>query len=133
MELKNENAPKHNNVDQKKKNDHKPELKKKWLITAGGGMAIFGAGLCVFSEAAFAKHDGAGLGTWIGMGTLALILINTGLAIFGNAVVQKSYMESRKRLAKRGNNFNNRRKNYNKPKSKGPRPKNQGAEAKADS
>lgn len=112
MEIKNEKSTNPNNDD----------LKKKWLLTTVAGLALLSVGLCVFSAAAFAKHDGGEIGAWIGKGILALALINAGVFIFGNSIVQKSYMESRRRLALRGNN---RRKNFNKPKNKGPKKKPQ--------
>lgn len=112
MEIKNEKSTNPNNE----------ELKKKWLLTTATGLALLSVGLCVFSAAALSCYDGAEMGLWLGMGIIGLILINAGVFIFGNSIVQKSYMESRRRLALRGNN---RRKNFNKPRSKGPKKKPQ--------
>lgn len=110
MEIKNEKSTNPNN----------DQLKKKWVLTTGSALALVSVGLYVFSEAIFARLNGTELGAWVGMLLISLILINAGIFIFGNSVVQKSYMESRRRLALRGNN---RRKNFNKPRNKGPKKK----------
>lgn len=108
MESKNDK-----NHEQKKENQS-ANLKKKWLLTSAVGLSLVGAGLCVFAEAAFARHDGAEFAAWFVQGLISLILINGGISIFGNAVTQKSYMDSRKRLRNRNSNSNYKKRNYKK-------------------
>lgn len=68
----------------------------KWLMLAPLSLLIFGAGLCVFSEAAHAKQTGAPFRQWFLWGTYSLILINGGLALFGQAVRFRAQLDYRR-------------------------------------
>ena len=39
------------------------------------------------------KYSGAGTWEWVLWGTLALVILNTGLSLFGDAVLQRSRYE----------------------------------------
>lgn len=72
---------------------------------SGGGLALVGLGLCLFGEALHMKHtvtEGYG---WVLYGTLSLVVINAGLAVFGQAVVFKSQLDYKKNRKK----FNQKR------------------------
>lgn len=68
----------------------------KWLILAPLSLALIGAGLCVFSEAAQARHTGAPFMQWFLWGTYSLILINGGLSLFGQAVRHRTQLDYRR-------------------------------------
>ncbi|NQZ75385.1 MAG: hypothetical protein HRT61_04630 [Ekhidna sp.] len=68
----------------------------KWLVFGGLGLALTGAGLSFAIEAAFIKHSHEGY-SWVWLGTGALIVFNTGLALIGEAnhARIKHYLEKR--------------------------------------
>jgi hypothetical protein len=68
-------------------------LKRKWLVFSGIGLGLFGMGICFVAEAAYLKHNGADVFTWISLGTVSLIVTNSGLAIFGQAIIYKMKMD----------------------------------------
>jgi hypothetical protein len=68
----------------------------KWLLLAPVSLVLVGAGLCVFSEAAHAKHTGAPFRQWFLWGTYSLILINGGLSLFGQAVRYRVQIDYRR-------------------------------------
>lgn len=68
----------------------------KWLLLAPLSLLIIGAGLCVFSEAAQAKHTGAPFRQWFLWGAYSLILINGGLSLFGQAVRFRAQLDYRR-------------------------------------
>lgn len=59
--------------------------KKLWLLMAPSGLVIIGAGLSMAIDAGFCKMNNE---SWIGYGTVALIVFNTGICIFGRAVAE---------------------------------------------
>jgi hypothetical protein len=63
--------------------------KKRWLIQAPIGLSLFGFGLCLFSEAGHIKHSGGELGDWFALGTLSLIVVNSGLSLVVDAGLWK--------------------------------------------
>lgn len=77
----------------------------KWLLLAPVSLLLIGAGLCVLSEAGWAKHTGAPIRQWFLWGAYGLILVNGGLSLFGQAVrfrVQLDYRRFvRRELKKR--------------------------------
>lgn len=75
-------------------------LYTKWLISAIGGLAMIGFGLCIFSEAANLKHTGAPFLRWFLLGSYSLIMINGGLSIFGKAIIYKIRLENKKLFKK---------------------------------
>ncbi|QJW89857.1 hypothetical protein HNV11_10955 [Spirosoma taeanense] len=68
----------------------------KWLILAPLSLLLIGAGLCVLSEASNAKHTGAPFRQWFLWGTYALILVNGGLSLFGQAVRYRVQLDYRR-------------------------------------
>ncbi len=75
-------------------------LYTKWLICAIGGLLIIGFGLCLFSEAGHLKHTNEPFLRWFLLGTYSLIMINGGLAIFGQAIIFKVKMANKKIIKK---------------------------------
>jgi ABC-type siderophore export system fused ATPase/permease subunit len=75
-------------------------LYTKWLISAIGGLAMIGFGLCIFSEAANLKHTDAPFLRWFLLGSYSLIMINGGLSIFGKAIIYKIRLEQKKLIKK---------------------------------
>lgn len=61
-------------------------LKRNWLLCAASGLALVGLGLSLMGEALMLKYDRAGFAQWFWLGTLALVVINSGLAVFGKAI-----------------------------------------------
>jgi hypothetical protein len=55
--------------------------KKKWLLRAGCGAALAGAGLCCLIESGFYRHNGAETLNWVIAGTLSLVLTMAGLSL----------------------------------------------------
>lgn len=67
--------------------------RQRWLIRAAAGLAIFGFGACLVAEAAMKKYSGVPTLEWVTWGTLSLIVLNSGLSIFGDAILQRSRYE----------------------------------------
>ncbi len=66
---------------------------RKWLFRAPAGLVLIGFGACLIAEAAMDKYDGAPALHWVSYGTLALVVFNSGLSIFGDAVLQRCRYE----------------------------------------
>ncbi len=62
------------------------QLKRNWLLCAASGLALVGLGLSLMGEALMLKHDQVDFAEWFWLGTLALVVINSGLAVFGKAI-----------------------------------------------
>jgi hypothetical protein len=62
---------------------------KNWLIKAPLGLVLVGFGACLIVEAGFLKHSGAAAFDWIVAGTTALVVFNSGLCIFGDAILAR--------------------------------------------
>jgi len=73
------------------------QQKKLWFIKAPLGLSIFGFGVCLVSEAAMLKYSGADTWDWVLNGTLALVVLNAGLCVFGDAVKHRALFESNRR------------------------------------
>jgi hypothetical protein len=56
-------------------------LKKKWLKHAVSGLILNGFGLSIFGEAIIAKLNQSNFLNWFTLGTIALILINSGISL----------------------------------------------------
>ena len=63
--------------------------KKQWLWRAPLGLALVGFGLCLLTEAGQTKFAGADWTVWVPFGTLALVVVNSGLCVFGDAVLHR--------------------------------------------
>ncbi|MEM9836899.1 MAG: hypothetical protein AAF828_10375, partial [Bacteroidota bacterium] len=67
---------------------------RSWLIKAPLGLATIGFGACLIAEAAVVKYTTpAETWTWVAYGTLALIIFNAGLCVFGDAVKHRVHYE----------------------------------------
>jgi len=69
--------------------------KKRWLLLATIGLILIGMGLCLVIDAAFFKESGAATIHWVAYGTGALIVFNSGISIFGQAVVERIKLEKK--------------------------------------
>ncbi|MCU0433964.1 MAG: hypothetical protein MUC87_10960 [Bacteroidia bacterium] len=63
---------------------------KKHLFLAPAGLVLIGAGLSMAIDAGFVRAAG---GSWLLYGTLALVVLNSGISIFGRAVVEQIRQE----------------------------------------
>jgi 2-iminobutanoate/2-iminopropanoate deaminase len=57
----------------------------RWLIQAPLGLMLIGFGTCLVAEGAMLKYDGK---PWFWFGTVALCVLNSGLCIFGDSIIQ---------------------------------------------
>lgn len=73
-------------------------LRVKWLLSATVGMMLVGYGLSVLSEAGNLKHSNAPFLRWFLLGTYSLIMVNSGLALFGQAIIFRMRIENRKMI-----------------------------------
>lgn len=62
--------------------------KKKWLLLAPSGLMAIGAGACLVDWAGTLKAQGAPPTKWIIAGTAALVVLNAGVSVFGQSVVE---------------------------------------------
>jgi hypothetical protein len=62
--------------------------KEKWLLLAPVGLLTVGAGACLVSWAGALKEKGAPTSKWVGAGTVALVVFNAGLSLFGHGVAE---------------------------------------------
>ncbi|CAI8290549.1 MAG: Uncharacterised protein [Bacteroidota bacterium] len=67
---------------EKQKNTFRNSLR--WWAYSIGGLVLIGAGLSVLGEAIIAKSMGK---AWFLVGTLALILVNSGICLVAGAVI----------------------------------------------
>lgn len=68
-----------------KKNKHY----RRWLLQAPLGLVILGFGACLIAEAAMLKYGGAPAWQWVAGGTVALVVFNSGLCIFGDSILHR--------------------------------------------
>lgn len=73
--------------------------KKKWLLLAPGGLMLIGAGACLVDWAGTLKTQGAPLAKWVPVGTAALVVLNAGVSIFGQSVVESVLHQLREKPA----------------------------------
>jgi len=62
---------------------------RKWILHAPLGLVLVGFGACLVAEAAMLKYAGAATWKWVLYGTGALVVLNTGLSFFGDAVLNR--------------------------------------------
>lgn len=60
-----------------------------WLL-APVGLVLVGAGVSISVDAAVRRAAGAAPRRWVGQGTAGLVVLNTGLSVFGDAVRRRS-------------------------------------------
>jgi len=91
----------------------------KWLLLSPVSLLLIGAGLCVTIDAGNAKNTGAPFQQWFLLGAYGLILFNTGLSLFGQAVrfrVQLDYRRFVRRELRKRDQKQPRRKQKSPPK-----------------
>lgn len=59
--------------------------KTKWLLFSSSGLMLVGLGLSMAIDAGFKKYNGE---SWFLYGTFALIIFNSGISLFGQAVIE---------------------------------------------
>mgnify|MGYP001791500631 FL=1 len=57
-----------------------------WLAFAVGGLVLIGLGLSLFGEALIAKYEQQ---SWFWLGTISLIIVNSGISLVGQSVVYR--------------------------------------------
>ena len=62
---------------------------RKWLFRAPLGLVLTGFGACLIAEAAMLKSGGGDTWQWVLYGTIALVVLNSGLSVFGDAILQR--------------------------------------------
>lgn len=62
---------------------------KRWLIQAPVGLVIIGFGASLIAEAAMLKASGGETWSWVGYGTIALVVFNSGISVFGGAILHR--------------------------------------------
>ena len=62
--------------------------KKKWLLLAPSGLMLIGAGTCLVNWAGALKTQGSPPAKWVPAGTAALVVLNAGVSLFGQSVVE---------------------------------------------
>lgn len=74
--------------------------KRKWLLFAPLGLATIGAGASMVHWAGHLKDQQVPPAQWVAAGTAALVVLNTGLSLFGRGVVEKVLHEVREKPAR---------------------------------
>ena len=69
---------------------------RNWLLQAPFGLVLIGFGASLIAEAAMYKASGAETWSWIGYGTLALVVFNSGISVFGGAILHRVRYENSK-------------------------------------
>ena len=62
---------------------------KRWKLMAPLGLIIVGFGVCLIAESAMLKYDGVPTWKWVASGTFSLIVFNSGLCVFGDAIISR--------------------------------------------
>lgn len=70
--------------------------KKKWLLFAPAGLVGIGAGACLVGWAAGLKTKGPPA-VWVPAGTVALAVLNAGVSLFGQSIIEKVLHELREK------------------------------------
>jgi len=70
--------------------------KKRWLMFSTTGLLLTGLGLSLTLDAAFFKQSGAPTLHWVSYGTVALSVFNSGISLFGQAVIERIKLEKEK-------------------------------------
>ena len=65
----------------------------KWRLLAPLGLALIGFGVSVVGYAVELRISGTGSAAWFAWGTLGLVVLNSGVACFGEAVKHRALLE----------------------------------------
>lgn len=76
--------------------DTRDEHYEKWSEFAPLGLVLVGLGLAVTLQAAQARANKRGFLRWFIGGTLGLVIFNSGLAYFGEAVKERALYEAKR-------------------------------------
>lgn len=68
----------------------------RWLVQAPLGLVLIGFGVSLVAEAAMVKYDGANTWSWVSYGTIALVVLNSGLCVFGDSILHRVRYENTK-------------------------------------
>jgi hypothetical protein len=68
---------------------------QEWNESAPRGLLLIGFGVSLVAHAAGLKQKGRAALSWITLGTLGLIILNAGVAIFGEAVKHRTLYEQK--------------------------------------
>lgn len=71
-------------------------LKRNWLICSASGLALVGFGLSLMGEALILKYEEVAFQSWFWLGTAALVVTNSGLAVFGKAITLRVKLDREK-------------------------------------
>ena len=71
--------------------------KAKWLLFAPLGLATIGAGASMIHWAGSLKDQHVPTAEWLAAGTVALVVFNAGISLFGRGVVEKVLHEVREK------------------------------------
>lgn len=63
--------------------------KNKWLLLAPTGLLIIGAGACLVDWAGTLKAQDQPASKWVPAGTAALAILNAGVSLFGQSILEK--------------------------------------------
>jgi len=63
--------------------------KSRWLFFATMGLVLTGMGLSLAIDAAIYRESGVPAYKWILYGTVALIVFNSGISVFGQAIIER--------------------------------------------
>ncbi len=74
----------------------KKQAKRDYWIFGGMGSAVLGFGLSLMVESGFIKHSDAPTWQWIGLGTLSLVLIMSGINFLFRSFESKLKMKAGK-------------------------------------
>jgi hypothetical protein len=66
---------------------------RNWLLKATIGLSLIGFGACLVAEAAMLKYGGSSKSYWFWYGLVALVVLNSGVCLVGDAVKHKVHLE----------------------------------------
>jgi len=66
---------------------------KRWLSFAVGGLSLTGLGLSLLGESIIAKYEKR---PWFWLGTLSLVIVNSGISLIGKAVTYRVRLDIEK-------------------------------------
>lgn len=53
------------------------------------GLSLIGLGACLIAESAMLKYSGSETWKWVLSGTSSLIIFNSGICVFGDAIIAR--------------------------------------------
>lgn len=69
------------------------EHHRKWRLFAPLGLAVIGLGASLLGHSVQLKTEGVSVLTWFLWGTVSLIVLNSGVALFGEAVKHRALLD----------------------------------------